>query len=306
MAAKKKKTPATRFLRYEVANSGTPGTETSHYLDLAKDLSRINRRLYRQGRDYHVKRITIVSSNTPNGGNRVSFATAPDTWVSREAWKRGFKTWTKMNKESTMGISGSVAGTWSDFKVYLTDDMRTGNIVGIKDNGGNFYGSGEWVYSQLVSPDGTSSADEFNLHMLGAHNGSAGAWTSVGLVESYGDARATVQFTDPSVPAAASDDPLVNVFDDGTQDDEVIDNLEEQNDTPPYSHGNYPGDGSNGPKPNVVQDTVIVDGRAVVGGFNALCGLIEVEVTSTVPNDVFSILVELAPGNYRGIAAEVI
>lgn len=306
MAAKKKKTPATRFLRYEVANSGSPGTETSHYLDLAKDLSRINRRLYRQGRDYHVKRITVVSSNTPNGGNRVSFATVPDTWVSREAWKRGFKTWTKMNKESTMGISGSVAGTWSDFKVYLSDDMRTGNVVGIKDNGGNFYASGEWVYSQLVSPDGTTSADEFNLHMLGAHVGSAGAWTSVGLVESYGDARATVQFTDPSVPAAASDDPLVNVFDDGTQDDEVIDNLEEQNDTPPYNHGLYPGGDGNGPKPNVVQDTVLVDGRAVVGGFNALCGLVEVEVTSTVPNDVFSILVELAPGNYRGIAAEVI
>lgn len=307
MAAKKKsKTEAVRYLRYEVANSGNPGTETSHYIDIAKDLSRINRRLYRQGRAYHVKRITVISSNTPNLGNRVSFATAPDSWVSRMSWKRGFKLWNQMNKKASMGIQGDIAGTWSDFKVYLTDDMRTGNIVGPKDNGGNFYAAGEWNYAEIVSPDGTTSADPFYLHLLGDHNGSAGAWTSVGLVESYGDSRATVQFQDPSLPAAASDDPLVNAFDDGTVTDEILNDLEEQNDTPPYSHGNYPGAAANGPKPNIVQDTTIVDGRATVGGFTAMCGLIEVETTSAVPNDVFSILVEIAPGSYRGIAADVI
>ena len=59
-------------------------------------------------------------------------------------------------------------------------------------------------------------------------------------------------------------------------------------------------------KPLVVQDTVLVDGRAVVGGFNAVCGLLEIESQSAVINDVISILVELAPGNYRGIGAEVI
>ncbi len=307
MATKKKaKTEAVRYLRYEVANSGNPGTETSHYIDLAKDLSRINRRLMRQGRAYHVKRITVVSSNTPNLGNRVSFATAPDSWVSRMAWKRGFKLWNQMNKKASMGIQGDIAGTWSDFKVYLTNEMRTGNIVGPKDNGGNFYASGEWNYAEIVSPDGTTSADAFNLHLLGDHIGSAGAWTSVGLVESYGDSRATVQFQDPSLPAAASDDPLVNAFDDGTVTDEILNDLEEQNDTPPYNHGLYPGGAGNGPKPNIVQDTTLVDGRATVGGFTAMCGLIEVETTSAIANDIFSILVELAPGSYRGIAADVI
>ena len=92
-SSKKSMTPAVRYLRYELTNSGTPGTETSHYIDLARDLSALNRRLYRQGRDYHVKRITVVSSNTPNGGdpsginNRVSLATIPDSWVARNAWK---------------------------------------------------------------------------------------------------------------------------------------------------------------------------------------------------------------------------
>jgi len=306
MAAKKSRTPANRYLRYELTNSGTPGNETSHFIDLAKDLSRINRRLYRQGRDYHVKKITIVSSNTPNGQNRVSFSTIGADWVSQQAWKRGFRTWNEMNKEASRNLAGDVSGTWSDFKVYMTNDMRSGTVLNPLDNGGNQYNSGEWIYSELVTPDGTTGDDIFQLHMLGNHNGSVGAWNSVSLVKSYGESRATVQTTDPNVPSVASDDPLVNVFDYGTTVDEVIDNLEAHNDAPPYGVANYPGDDGNAPKPIVVQDTTIVDGRATVGGFHARCGLIEIESKSPIDFDVFSVLVELAPGSYRGIAAEVI
>jgi hypothetical protein len=35
-------------------------------------------------------------------------------------------------------------------------------------------------------------------------------------------------------------------------------------------------------------------------------GLIEIESTSPIANDVYSVLVELAPGKYRGIKADVI
>jgi hypothetical protein len=60
------------------------------------------------------------------------------------------------------------------------------------------------------------------------------------------------------------------------------------------------------PKPIVVQDTTVVDGRATVGGFVARCGLLEIEAKSPVASDVYSVLVELAPGKYRGVGAEVI
>jgi hypothetical protein len=82
--------------------------------------------------------------------------------------------------------------------------------------------------------------------------------------------------------------------------------MEAHGDAPPYDVTNYPGGANNGEKPSVVQDTCIVDGKSVVGGFNAIAGLIEVEAKSQEPNDVISILVELAPGSYRGIAAEMI
>ena len=38
----------------------------------------------------------------------------------------------------------------------------------------------------------------------------------------------------------------------------------------PYNAADYPGDDGNGPKPLVFQDTTLMDGRATMGGFNAL------------------------------------
>ena len=326
MAAKKKfRTPAVRYLRYELTNSGSAGTETSHYIDLARDLSAVNRRLYRQGKDYHVKRISIVSSNTiagftaidqtvipgatalTNSAGRVTVGTIPDSWMARNSWNRGFNTWNKMNKMATANIASDIKGTWSDFKVYMSLDSRSATLLNPLDNGGNAVRPGMWVYSQLVSPDGTTSADTFDVHMLGNHSGSAGSWNSVGLIRSYGESRTTVQGADPNLPTTVSDDPLMNVFDDGTQHDEIINDLEGQNDFPPYDLDEYPGDDTNMPKPLVVQQTTLgADGRATVGSFTAMCGLLEIETTSPIANDVYSVLVELAPGSYRGVGAEVI
>ncbi len=300
--------PTVRTLRYELTNSGTPGNETSHYIDLAKDLSVLNRRLYRQGRDYHVKKITIVSSNTPNGENRVSVSTVPHNWVSQMAWKRAKTTWDEMNKTASAQVAGNITGTWADFKLYMSTDHRTAaaSMLRPRDNGGTQYDEGEWTYSLLVTPDGTTSANPFNLHMLGGHSGSVGAWNSVGVIKSFGESRATVQTGDPNVPGTVSDDPLVNVFDYGTAVDEVLDILEYSNDAPPYDIDEYPGDDTNGPKPAVAQDTTLVDGRATMAGFTAFCGLLEIESKSAIASDVFSLLVELAPGSYRGVKADVI
>lgn len=301
-----KKTPAVRHLRYELTNSGSAGTETSHFIDLARDLSIVNRRLYRQGRDYHVRKITIVSSNTPNLGSRISVSTALDSWVTRNAWKRGFEMNKQMKKRATEATAGSVKAAYEDFKVYLHSDMATGTILTPKDNGGNNYLAGEWVYSVFETPDGTTSSDAFYATLHGNHVGSAGSRTSVGLIRSYGESRATVNSTDPNVPATVDDDPLVNLFDDGTVFDEVLENMRDDNDAPPYAVASYPGDDTNGPKPVVVADGTLKDGSVVLGGFNAIAGLLELETKSTVDGDVYSVLVELAPGNYRGIAADVI
>jgi hypothetical protein len=222
------------------------------------------------------------------------------------AWKRSRDTWNEMNKVATQQISGNIAGTWADFKVHMTNTSRTATLARPMDNGGTLFKEGEWTHSQLVTPDGTTGEDSFLMHMLGGHDGSVGAWNSVGLIKSYGESRATVQSGDPNVPSIASDDPLVNVFDYGTAIDEVIDDLEFTNDDPPYDIDDYPGDDTNGAKPTVVQDTTLVDGSSTMAGFTAFLGLLEFEIKSGVENDKFSVLIELSPGKYRGIKADVI
>jgi len=327
MAAKKSKTPAVRYLRYNLTNSENPGTETSHYIDLARDLSAINRRLYRQGRDYHVKRVSIVSSNTiaatgwidydslPGSDNitqnagRITVSTIPDSWMARNAWRRGFEMWNKMNKRVfDMPDSATIKPKYHDFKIRAIGAYApTPAYVVPVDNGGAALALGEWSYSEMVTPDGTTGADEFLLHMLGQHIGGAGVRASVGLLKSYADTRATMDINDPATFHVDVNDPILNLFDDGTVVDEVADNLLTANEDTPYNVSAYPGEDGNMSRPLVVQQTTLgADGRATVGSFSALCGLLEVEITSPLPNDVYSVLVELAPGNYRGIAADVI
>ncbi len=314
----KKAIPAVRHLRYELTNSGSAGTETSHFIDLAKDLSAINRRLMRQGRMYHVKRITVVSSNTIAGAGgaepervsagRISFSTAPESWVSQMAWKRGFNSFTKMQSHALENAGSDLRGTYNDFKVYLTNDMRTGTVLTPKDNGGNLLGYGDWSYTDMITPDGTTTADEFVLSLLGDHVGSAGSRTLVSLVKSYAQSRATVSANpSPETFNVDDDDPLMNLFDAGTQTDEIIAKMLTDGEDPPYDINDYPGANTNMPKPIVVQDTTLgADGKSTVGGFSAMCGLIEIESTSPIANDVYSVLVELAPGKYRGVKADVI
>lgn len=317
-------TPANRFLRYQLVGPVDPVAtpEKSRFIDLAKDLSAVNRRLYRQGKVYQIANITVTSRNTVDG--LVSFSTAPDTWVTRGAWRRGFQIFNAMNKKVLdMPGSSSRKGRYHDFKVYLSDDHRTADLERARDNGNNQAGTGEWIYSSYQSPDGAANAtDEYNVHLLGGHTAGAGgndSYASVSLIKSYGESRATVNVDNPELDSQGSDDPLLNLFDAGTQIDEIAADLESDGDQAPYKirqgtdlstiGEHYPGSQSNLPKPMVNRIAGIGQQggssapTVMLPGFTAIAGLLEVEIQSTTPNDTFDILIELAPGSYKGVAA---
>lgn len=314
MAKKKsknsKRTPAHRYIRYLLEHTGTG--EDSHFIDIARDLSGLNRRLYRQGKVYRVKSATVHSSTQTTF---VKFATVPDTWVSRNAWKRGKKFWDMMNSRAMLGTGQNYKGRWHDFKVLMHADQTSDADQGTPiDSGDNAMNSGEWVYSKFTSPDGTSTSDEFQAYFMGDHTGSAGSRTFISLIQSYGESRATVNNGDPQLDSDSDDDPLANLFDSGTETDEILDDLQTDNDLPPYSFAagstlgdRYPGAGDNLPKPWVVREVSLdqdANGAfAIARGFDAICGLIEVETTSSQDGDIIEVLIELEAGDYKGVYA---
>ncbi|AXQ65700.1 MAG: hypothetical protein [Cressdnaviricota sp.] len=326
--SKKSKTtvmqPAARYLRYVLPNVSAGATNT-YYIDLANDLSKLNRRLYRQGRDYHVKRVTIMSAETISGvgwtdgvappadmyqqnAGLVRISGAPDGWVTRNAWKRGFASYDAMNKAAMRTVASDVKGTWADYKVYLNNGHRTGTIAVPKDLDDNDILAGEWVYSKYVSPDQTTTDDEYTAHLLGGHIGAAGNFTSIGLIESYGLSRPTVVSGSPNEPGTPMDtDPLNNLLDFGEVNQEILENVRSDNDIPPYNVDEYIGDASNLPAPQVLGMTTLgSDGRGVIPSFSAVCGLLRIDTKSPTDDDGFEVLIELAAGSYRGIKAEAL
>lgn len=304
--AKKGYTPAVRYLRYHLAHTDA-GVEDSHYIDLAEDLSRINRRMYRQGKVYRIANVTIHSTSNAF----IKMCAAPDSWVVRNAWKRGFGLWNKMNRGP-----GRVLNRYHDYKVRLIDDARTDvDTPHPIDSGNNIVEAGEWIHAAYVTPDGTATSREFTVHLLGPHVGALGAETRVGLVKSYAEARGTVVTNSPTFDDQGDDDALTNLFDDGTTLDEIASNIDTHNDATPYSFGatssdrgeSYPGS-DNQPKPIVFGITSVTTAQSIgyVTGFNAICGLLEIETFSDVPNDTIEVLIELAPGDYKGVAAYAI
>jgi hypothetical protein len=241
----------------------------------------------------------------------------------------------KMNQQ-VLDLQPGRKSRYHDFKVYLSDDHRTAaaaRLPGALDNGNNAYGDGEWEYSEYVTPDGQPSADKFHAHLLGDHTGSSGAMTSVGLVLSYGESRATIPRDLPQFDTGGDDDPLLNLFDAGTQVDEIASDLDTDGDLPPYFIDSgasligesYTGSTNNGPKPVVRRlaaigtpdtgtgafaTTGVAAPSIMLPGFDAICGLIEIETQSQTKDgvlrpsdDVFDVIIELAPGNYKGVAA---
>lgn len=304
----KAKTPAVRYLRYEVENSASAGTETSHYVDLARDLSAINRRMMPQDRVYYVSKITVVSRNTlPSPGQEAGFISvgvAPYSWPVINACKMGRELYNKSLKEAMSGVDMKKA-RYNSFKIrglHAGAPSPTYEIP--RDNGGNPLILGEWTASNFHSPDGTTGADVYSTHILGPHVGTSGAFSSVGLVESYGNTRSTVSNNVPN-PIQDTDDPLANIMDDGTVIDERLGEATFNGDEPPYDIDEYAGSAGNMSRPLVVQHgTLGADGRVTLGGFAAVHGLLEFETSSPIANDVYSILVELKEGSFKGIKAE--
>ena len=304
--SKASKMPAHRFLRVDLRHTGSG--EDFHYIDLAKELSAINSRLYRQGMTYHVANISVHDTQS----SYLKFCTLPNTWPVKAAWKTGFQQYLEMNRRAMEPAIGSnqipKVARWNDFRIYFNNDhIADADAVKFVDVEGNIRLQDEYNYTRMVSIDGGNN-DEFTLHMMGEHAGSAGAFTSVSLLEAYEETLASpaLQSADPEFDTGV----WANLFDVGGQVDDIIDNLDQDYDNPPYSRLVFPGskDGSsvNCTAPWSVREVHVeaANNSAMVGGFEAPCGLIVVETDNSADGNVIGLIIELAPGPYKGVMAE--
>ena len=307
------------------------GTNNLWYVDTAKQLSKINRRLYSQSRMYGLQGLTFIwkqkaSSNVAT--IEVKVATAGNTWIVQNAHVKGHALWNQM-QQLVLEDNPSIAGTWHDFKIQLSDSVSVARTLEALAGDGAPYEDGEWNLSSYVMPqhqvsDGTQidpvtglpipmgeplPALEFTATLIGGETA-----TKRSLVKAYQESRATVQPFDPAVPAAMSTSFFNLLTDSGSQEPELADVIEGENDQPPYSQANYPGGEVNADAAAIVGYGAIsateVDGR--IGGFVAPCGLVEIQINgyeadgSAVDDSdmpAIELLLHVAPGSYKGVAA---
>ena len=301
-----------RHLKYTIA-SGT--NQSAAYINIPKDLSAINRQLFRQARMYKIKSLTVVDNDQEKF---VQVGIAPDSWAMRNAVKRAFSRYNEMN-DQVLSEQPSLKARWSDFKPYLSkrhydaEQGTAGTVETPEDMNANNLQYGEWTYSVFESPDGTSSVDGYEVCILGGHLGNPGNYQLVGLINSYGDARGTVNLTEPLVnPTAASDDPLVNLLDAGTQFDEVAENIMLHGDRPPYANSSNPGFDYPGSRNNMPEELMIAEfnssstteGVQRIFGFNAPLGIIRLDHSTSSGSTNFTVIVEVAEGTYKGVHSE--
>lgn len=304
--------PAVTTLNYEIQVSPTG---TPNFIDLAADLSNLNRRLYRQGMQYAVGGLTFTEDLPQiTRGLDISVFTAGNTWITHNAWKKGQALWMEMQNE-VLESNPSVAGKWRDFKVLLAEDQAFGNTRKALDGLAAAWPTGqEWVRSVFVVPQHDVDpatgqvlpAQEWTACLVGPDDVGSNVFS---LVKAYEESRATVNQNVPNVPAALPNSFYLQLQDDGSQDPELAVVVERENDEPPYAMGvgEYPGGSAFG-----ATGALTRVGRGVMNentptmnmpGFTAECGLLKIAATSSAGTANVRLQVHLIPGEYKGVMA---
>ena len=297
-----------RNLRFVVSGPAS-GSETTHTIDIAQCLSAINRRAYSQQAYYYVSKITVHNSGTA----WVRATTLPDNWVTLAAYKRARRIYYEQLSRTLRNgdINIRAIGKYHDFRVginashdFLNNELPVDYLT--SPGAGDSFTVDEWTQSQVVSGDpvGATSHNgvEYTLHMLGGATGN-----QIGLIQSYASTRPYPQNSDPQLLPDFDTDVLSMMFNDGDTMDEVLDNLDQEYDEPPYNRDLYPGEDNNH---MVVQAQCATgDGSGEVAYTGPLCvplGLLRMVVRGTGDAAVGSIEinVELTPGPYKGVYAE--
>jgi hypothetical protein len=312
-----------------VPAGGLVSGESISYCDTARELSKINRRMYSQSKMYAFQGLTFVWRAAATSGAQTlstieaTVKTAGNTWTVQNAHVKGQALWHQM-QELVLEDNPSIAGKWHDFKVRLDYNMTPGRLLKCQDGAGVEIAAGEWDYSTYVMPQHEVDtvtgepleADSFGVSLIGIDTTLPGppVTGNRSLVKAYQESRATVQPLDPNVPAGMETSFFNLLTDSGSQEPELAVVIQDEGDRPPYDDAEYVGGDVNGVSPVIVSYAAIsqseVDGR--IGGFIAPCGILQIELLGydqdgqpfpKADMPAIDLLLHVAPGMYKGVAA---
>lgn len=310
-----------RFLYYNIAHSGDG--EDASYIDIARDLSAINRRLYRQGRKYSISNISVHDTQ---GDARVLISTAPNNWATHEAWEMAFDGWKRQRAQALLDLPGASTPRWSDFKVYLNKEMVVdSDWPGVRDDeenvalGTGANSSGEWDYADMGFHRSGTRYDNHAIGLMGAHSiGSSISDETTPHETSYDGYVSALEALQEIRRKPVDDGDFDAAFDDSVfggmnlnvadGNEDVLLTIEKEGDNPPYSleflgnTSNPTGDTGAWP----IRECHIKSAYSPMSMMGPIpeipCGLLQIETTSGADNTI-GLLIELTPGSYKGVHA---
>jgi len=318
--------PAVQTLTFATP-SVTAGNVGNFTIDLSQVASLVNRRFYRQGINWAVAGIKIL---TLANGN-IAVSKLPNTWVLSNSWEKGMRSWSRMNREA-LAESPSVRPKFLDFKIYADDVHHTAgfgaNLMPLSATGMAAV-AGEWEPSKFNIPDSTSPAGAVYAReaiAVGSNYPGAGAsgLNAISLIEGYAASRGLPNVLDPNTPDDAADADgsvpqnwMSALFNDGTsQTEEVLDDMIGDNNLAPYPFENdgvhvdtmYPGGANQLTGLQIHDQSAItpstIGGHTFLKGGNFPCGLVRLQWAPTETSSNIVVQLDLVPGPHRGYLCE--
>ena len=276
--AKKSDYPVVRSGRINLSG---PSTSTEAEINIERFLSKTNRRLYRQARNYRVK--LDIDTDATHGYEVYALA---DNWMNARAMKMAYAMYLENSEDERARIKGTNIARWQDFRVMS--------------------GSGLQKYDPAQYDDHFNlevlSAGEFNdTIVVDAQNVTryftwgTGSTTTYGILSEYdkaGNASASPQTGTGDMP-----------YDDLMADDDaaMASSLQTRGNAPPYDQ-NGVLDGKQWVLIGVLNASTTAQ-KLSTGFFDAPCGFVLINPRGAPSVDVSKLTWTVQSGDYKGVHA---
>lgn len=261
-------------------------TEVDYYvLDVARNLSVANHRLYRQGKTYQVK----IDLEPGHATTQYNVFALVDTWYVQKAWQLARARYLENVAAERAVMSKQQIARWEDFRVEAGLSGHTGGLLLPAPYSNGLASAadtdGEFDVTEVTLADGTTKK--------GFH------WTTstiskFGLLDEFdksGD-------TDLAPSTVSANKPYAGT--EGDVQETSMDDLAARGNSPPYNAANF----NSRVWVRVGRlDAAAAHGKLSTGYFNAPCGLVVVQPAIPSTEITAQLSMTVKQGTYKGVAA---